>query len=239
MGHHPPDPDRSFTGELQRVVDGTTTMAGFLETGVRSTDPDRTPLVSLFRSLRVQDVEGTLAQGHQILADRIIALRPNAASALETIESIEEWNFAWYMDIAVPRWHRDGCVVLGNAAHAMSPQLGQGVNLALWDAWVLSECIASAGGIDQALANYDASRRNHIQFYQFVTRWLTPFFQSSIPLAGWIRDRAFPLAAAVPPLERQMLRSMAGLKRGIFRRSLDLAQLSRLSAETNAVAQPK
>ena len=220
-----PDSDQRFTGELQQVVDGTTTMAGFLDTGVRSVDPDRTPLVSFFWSLRVQDVGATLQQGHQALADRIIALRPNAASALETIQSIEEWNFAGYMDVVLPRWHNDGCVVLGDAAHAMSPQLGQGVNLALWDAWVLSECISSCSGIDEALARYDTSRRSHIQFYQFATRWLTPFFQSSIPLAGWTRDRVFPLAAAVPSIERQMLRAMAGLKCGIFRRSLDLPHL--------------
>jgi len=57
-------------------------------------------------------------------------------------------------------------------------------------------------------------RRRHLSFYQYATRWLTPFFQSRIDALGPVRDRIFPLLASLPFFERQMLASMCGLKDG-------------------------
>ena len=36
---------------------------------------------------------------------------------------------AAYRDVLMPRWHEGNVVYLGDAAHAMSPQLGQGTSL--------------------------------------------------------------------------------------------------------------
>ena len=44
-------------------------------------------------------------------------------------------SFMWDYD------YGDGMVFLGDAAHATSPQLGQGANLALADAWALSKAL--------------------------------------------------------------------------------------------------
>lgn len=60
----------------------------------------------------------------------------------------------------------DGTVVfLGDAAHAMSPQLGQGANLALMDAAALAECLAASGDIQDAMIRFDRFRRNNVGFY--------------------------------------------------------------------------
>lgn len=59
---------------------------------------------------------------------------------------------------------RDRMVLVGDAAHAMLPTLGQGINLALEDAVTLTSVLAAvrdaapSGGLDAALASYDASR---------------------------------------------------------------------------------
>jgi hypothetical protein len=55
-----------------------------------------------------------------------------------------------------------------------------------------------------------------------MTRMLTPMFQSSSRLLGWLRDTFMPLAARVPPVERMMVRTMIGLERGLVRRPLSL-----------------
>lgn len=55
-----------------------------------------------------------------------------------------------------------------------------------------------------------------------MTAWLTPLFQSSSWLAGWVRDRVMPLADRIGPTHRLMVRTMAGHERGLIRRSLAL-----------------
>jgi 2-polyprenyl-6-methoxyphenol hydroxylase-like FAD-dependent oxidoreductase len=49
--------------------------------------------------------------------------------------------------------------LLGDAAHAMAPNLGQGANSALRDAAALAEALLSASSVLAALNRYDRRRR--------------------------------------------------------------------------------
>src|SRR6185436_18260668 len=133
-----------------------------------------------------------------------------------------------YKDVAMKRWHEDDVVFLGDAAHATSPQLGQGANLALWDALVLADCLAAAPAVRDGLIAYTAARRRHLGYYQFATRRLTPFFQGDSRFLGWIRDVFFPTSRWLGFLRRKMVRTMAGLERGIVRRSIPVAEIKGL-----------
>ncbi|MFG2823969.1 FAD-dependent monooxygenase [Kitasatospora sp. NPDC048365] len=53
--------------------------------------------------------------------------------------------------------------LLGDAAHAMTPNLGQGACQALEDAVTLAAALADRPGVDAALAHYDAERRPRSQ----------------------------------------------------------------------------
>ena len=111
-------------------------------------------------------------------------------------------------------WHTRNTVYLGDAAHATSPQLGQGCNLALLDAQALAASLAAHDDLPGALADYTRRRRRQLAFYQYATRWLTPFFQSDSRLAGVVRDLAMPLAVRLPWIQRHMVLTMCGLKTG-------------------------
>ncbi|WP_213880814.1 FAD-dependent urate hydroxylase HpxO [Pseudomonas sp. dw_358] len=52
---------------------------------------------------------------------------------------------------------RDRVVLLGDAAHPMAPDLGQGGCQAMEDAWVLAQCL-NHGELDAALVHYDEAR---------------------------------------------------------------------------------
>jgi 2-polyprenyl-6-methoxyphenol hydroxylase-like FAD-dependent oxidoreductase len=71
-----------------------------------------------------------------------------------------------------------------------------------------------------ALAHYARARRPHLGYYQRMTRWLTPFFQSDSRLLGWLRDWTFPIANRLPPMRRFMVSTMAGVRTGIVGRPL-------------------
>jgi len=159
-----------------------------------------------------------------------LALDPRTGPILDQIRSIDQLAFTQYRDVRMRRWHGERIVFIGDAAHATSPQLGQGANLALVDAAVLADAVAAEPTIDRALASYSAQRRRHLGYYQFATRALTPLFQSDSHVLGWLRDRAFPVSRWLRPLRRRMVMMMTGIERGIVRRPLPLAELTRLLA---------
>jgi 2-polyprenyl-6-methoxyphenol hydroxylase-like FAD-dependent oxidoreductase len=121
----------------------------------------------------------------------------------------------------MPRWHGEGVVFLGDAAHATSPQLGQGANLALWDAMVLADVLAGGGSI----ADYTKLRRGHLGYYQFATRALTPVFQGDLRLVGWLRDLVFPWSAWLAPLRWRMVRTMMGVDTGVLWGAIPLSEV--------------
>ena len=173
----------------------------------------------------MKQYQAWLDKGLRDWKDKVLSLAPRAEEFLTQIESSDQLIRARYHDVVMSRWSNDRAVVIGDAAHAMSPQLGQGVNLALFDAMVLSQCIAEQPTVSEALQSYNQQRKHHLGFYQFATRWATPFFQSSLSSLGWIRDLLFPVGLAIPPFRKQMLRSMAGVKRGIMRFSIPMEEL--------------
>ena len=76
----------------------------------------------------------------------------------------------------------------------------------------------SGDGLDDALFRYSRTRRAHLGWYQFVTRWLTPFFQSDLTPLGLVRDSLFGLACKLPIVRSEMVAMMSGLSLGPFRR---------------------
>jgi 2-polyprenyl-6-methoxyphenol hydroxylase-like FAD-dependent oxidoreductase len=208
-------------GLVQRVR-GARQMLGLLPTGLGPGTGDG-PLVSLFWSLRCDDVDAWRRRGLAAWRDEMLALQPLAEPLVDRIEDIDEVLVARYWDVAMEPWHGRGVVHLGDSAHAMSPQLGQGANLAIYDAMVLAEAVAEHARIDDALVAYSRRRRAHLSYYQLVTRALTPFFQSDSRVLPWLRDTFMGVACRVPWVRTTMLASMAGVEQGLLAPRLPFA----------------
>ena len=209
-----PDPQQDFTGLLQQRYAGAHTMTGILPSGVHPQNGQ--PCVSFFWSLpiaaypRWQQQQRNLDSWKQQLLNHWPALE----HLLQTLHNPQDLTLASYGDVVMRRWHHHNLLCIGDAAHGMSPQLGQGTNLALIDAMVMADCLAQEKNIPQAFAAYTRQRRRHLRFYQFASRRLTPLVQSHSRGAGVWRDFSFPLMHKVPFTYRQALRTVAGLKTG-------------------------
>jgi FAD-dependent urate hydroxylase len=64
---------------------------------------------------------------------------------------------------SVRRWHRDGMVVIGDAAHATSPASGQGASMAIEDAVELGRCLRDLPDPAAAFATYERLRRARVE----------------------------------------------------------------------------
>ncbi len=91
------------------------------------------------------------------------------------------------------RWTHGLVTLLGDAAHPMTPNLGQGGCQAIEDAVVLAECLARGGAVEQALAAYEQRRRERAN--RFVSRsWsLGRLAQLESPTGRFVRDTLFRL----------------------------------------------
>jgi 2-polyprenyl-6-methoxyphenol hydroxylase-like FAD-dependent oxidoreductase len=62
-------------------------------------------------------------------------------------------------EVRLDRWSCGSVLLVGDAAHATSPNMAEGAAMALEDGLVLAECLAAGGGIAQAVASFQARRR--------------------------------------------------------------------------------
>lgn len=88
-----------------------------------------------------------------------------------------------------------GCVLVGDAAHAMTPNLGQGANQAMEDAATLVAVLrrSGPGGLDDALRAYDGLRRPRTQRIARQASMIGRVGQMSAGPAVWARDLALRL----------------------------------------------
>ena len=105
----------------------------------------------------------------------------------------------------LPRWHHEEIVLVGDAAHAMTPNLGQGAAQALQDVsvlvqWLRREPLASA------LAGYAKERKRRCERVVIRSRAVGRLAQASHPFAVQLRDR---LARLTPDI--MMVHQFAGI----------------------------
>lgn len=216
-----PDAQRHYGSTLWQWYRGAHQMLGIMPTGLAPAgDGDgnskkaNTPVVSLFWSLRADRYSALLAAGLQAWKDTLLALNPACGPLLDHITSMDQLTWARYHDISMPSYHTHNTVVIGDAAHATSPQLGQGTNLALLDAVALASNLAKHSTLPHALAAYTRERKGHLHFYSQASRLLTPLFQSDLTVLPWLRDMFLATSSSWPVLKGVNLQTLVGVRKG-------------------------
>ena len=78
--------------------------------------------------------EALKASGIAVLRDRIAALAPFLKDRVAELVSFDDVKLLSVTVDRLPLWHKPGLLCIGDAAHAMSPVGGVGINLAIQDA---------------------------------------------------------------------------------------------------------
>ena len=206
-----PDPEPDRQPVLAQRYRAGREMIGLLPVGAGE---DGQPLLAFFYSVRHDAMPALRAAGIDAFKARIEALWPEAARVIAPLADLGALFPAAYGDTVLHRWHGERLLFIGDAAHAMSPQLGQGVNLGLVDALTIATLLAIPGALPERLSAFTAERRASLGFYQRVSRWITPVFQGEYDRLMPLRDELVPLLCRAPWTGRQMVATLAGAKTG-------------------------
>jgi 2-polyprenyl-6-methoxyphenol hydroxylase-like FAD-dependent oxidoreductase len=88
------------------------------------------------------------------------------------------------------RWHEGRVVLLGDAAHPMTPNLGQGAGQAIEDAVALDRSLAEGRDLETALQHFERRRVARANAIVIASRRMGVVAQLSNPLAVWLRNTA-------------------------------------------------
>lgn len=210
-----PDPHRRFARTLWQKFEGPDKMIGVLPVGHAPGNGDAQH-VALFWSLELHKYEDWKRTGLVPWKAELRTLWPELDPLLDHIGDPEQLTLASYYDVVVRPWQRGRCVFIGDAAHGTSPQLGQGANLALIDAWALAHTLKHEANVERALARYEHMRRSHVGYYQLASRWLTPFFQSHNRLLSLLRDAFMGPSCHLALTGDMMVTTLSGVRRFPF-----------------------
>jgi 2-polyprenyl-6-methoxyphenol hydroxylase-like FAD-dependent oxidoreductase len=180
---------------LEQRYEKASTMIGVLPIGRRS---DNAPEeAAFFWSIKHQD-HAAWRVGFDAWKGRALSLWPEAEPLVRGISDAGQMTLARYAHHSLARPFAERVVAIGDAAHAASPQLGQGANMALLDAQALALALRQGRDIGAALQSYAAMRRWHMRFYQALSRLFTPFYQSDSQILPPLRDYLIAPATRLP-----------------------------------------
>ena len=109
-----------------------------------------------------------------------------AATLLNALGATDEVHVSTIEEVALRSWVRDHVVLIGDAAHATSPNMAQGAAMALEDALMLAHCLRDIRAIPDALATFEARRRPRTDWVRAQThrrdrtRYLPPTVRDNV-----------------------------------------------------------
>ena len=134
---------------------------------------------------------------------------PRQASVLARVPFDQPWRPIH--EVRCDRWRAGRVVLVGDAAHAMAPTLGQAACIAMHCGVALAQALEPGGDQDAALAAWEAAQRPMVDatqrygraYVRMMTRWPRRLLTARSAVA-WALSRAAPvqrrLAGSAPPL---------------------------------------
>jgi 2-polyprenyl-6-methoxyphenol hydroxylase-like FAD-dependent oxidoreductase len=147
-------------------------------------------------------------QGFETFREEIKRLAPFAG---KTAQELRTWDDVKLLTVRVDRlleWYRPGLLCIGDAAHAMSPVGGVGINLAIQDAVAAANVLFKALVEGQVTVSHLRQIQRRRELPTSITQWLQVTVQQRI--IARVLDETAPLNL---PLAARLLAQFPSLRR--------------------------
>ena len=140
------------------------------------------PITSIEASpLLAGDLTTPLQDMYRDFPDPILPIIQHTAA--DEIMRVDLYDFP-----PIERWYRGRVALAGDAAHAMTPNLGQGGAQAIEDAYVIAAALTEHNTIDAAFQAYQRLRRPKAKRIVELSRWFGKLAHMEAPWATRLRD---------------------------------------------------
>ncbi|UVO50209.1 FAD-dependent oxidoreductase [Sphingomonas sp. SUN019] len=179
---------------------------GFIDHGHMVVVIDRGDYYQCARVIGKGEADAVRAAGIERFRSDVVATAPVLADAMDTVTSFDDVKLLSVSLDRLRRWHTPGLLAIGDAAHAMSPVGGVGINLAIQDAVAAANFLAAplAAGlpVDALAAKVQQRRMLPTRFIQGLQhavheRVIGAAFRNQTPRAGAL----LRLVSRVPALQ--------------------------------------
>jgi 2-polyprenyl-6-methoxyphenol hydroxylase-like FAD-dependent oxidoreductase len=192
--------------ELRQRYLAARRMAGVLPIGCLPDDP--TPRAAVFWSLSTAELDHWPDRPLADWKTEVASFWPAMIPFLDHITDKAQLTPARYSHGTLRTPHTNRLIHIGDAAHRASPQLGQGANMALLDAFALARALRLP--LEDALPAYHRSRRWHLGLYQSLSAAFTPQYQSHSRVLPGMRDHLLSPLSRLWPLPRILTSLVSG-----------------------------
>ena len=148
------------------------------------------------------DIQGRMQQPFNLEA--WVDSHPWYREYLERLPRHPEERWRPFYNVRCSSWSAGRVAIVGDAAHSMSPNLGQGACVAICNAVVLARVVTESDDVARGLRMWEASERPYIDITQrnsnlygaIGTRWPRALLD--------VRTAVLPFIARFPPVQRSM-----------------------------------
>jgi FAD-dependent urate hydroxylase len=106
-----------------------------------------------------EGLDGTEHSSSERLKQLFAEFADPAAALVSTLDAATDIHVSRIEEVALESWVRGRIVLIGDAAHATSPNMAEGAAMALEDALVLAACLRRTPEIPAALVAFEAQRQ--------------------------------------------------------------------------------
>jgi 2-polyprenyl-6-methoxyphenol hydroxylase-like FAD-dependent oxidoreductase len=184
---------------MERAADDPHDLLGRIDTGQALVMIDRGDYWQCAYLIRKNGLDALKARGLPRLRADLARLAPFAAVRLDA--ALDDWEKLKLLSVQINRlhrWHAPGLLCIGDAAHAMSPVGGVGINLAIQDAVATANILYPA--LRQAQIEGTSVSDGLLEKVQKRRDWPTKFIQGfQMRVQDFLNTRVFSGTGPVRP----------------------------------------